>query len=279
MSTYIRNSTGFLYQIIGETSARRAQNSGSLRSFFFRAREVRTKPPILTRSNSSMEMMCHGDHSRNHWHVALLTTEFAGTFIDPFRNTTSAQSSREPESTVRATQQSAVVKIEGVRSQLLLTKAAAKCQQDSPRFSGRRAERAPEPTGANIQDSPRINRVRARTHKHHTLRRQQQLGTNLLPQTAQQLPTRHRHSRVNVNPTSGRCSCSHHGTSSHSHTLAHDAFSCLCSGSYVGKVLIRFDQSCKGVNVDITIAPSATTAIVAPPATLPPQHQRFYNAP
>ena len=148
MSTYIRNSTGFLYQILGETSARRSQNSGSLRSFFFRAREVRTKPPILTRSNSSMEMMCHGDHSRNHWHVALLTTEFAGTFIDPFRNTTSAQSSREPESTVRATQQSAVVKIEGVRSQfingrritfalVLLTKAAANCQQDSPRFSGR----------------------------------------------------------------------------------------------------------------------------------------------
>ena len=116
ISTYIRNSTGFLNQIFGKTLARRAQNSGPLCSFFFCAQEVHTKPTILTRSNSSMKVMCHGYHARNHWHVALLLTEFAGTFIDPFWKTTLAQSAREPESTSRATQQSAVIKIEGVGS-------------------------------------------------------------------------------------------------------------------------------------------------------------------
>ena len=109
-------------------------------------------------------------------------------------------------------------------------------------FSGRWAERAPEPTGANIQDSPRkqspYKNPQAPYYSSPTA------TTNLFPQTAQQLPSRHRHSSVNVNPTSVRCSYSHRGTSSHSHTLARDAFSCLCSGSYVGKVLIHFDQSC-----------------------------------
>ena len=195
MSTYIRNSTGFLYQILGETSARRAQNSGSLHSFFFRAREVRTKPPkppIPTRSNSSMEMMCHGVHARNHWHVALLTTEFAGTFIDLFRNTTSAQSSREPKSTARATQQSAVVKIEGVRSQFIngrwitfaITPLWPTHLQWTPMHQTltwctsvegeRRGHQNPQ---APTYKTPQENRVRTRTHKRHTIRRQQQLPT------------------------------------------------------------------------------------------------------
>ena len=64
--------------------------------------------------------MCHWNHAYNYWHVALLLTKFAGTFIDPFDpNTILAQSAKEPKSTTRATQQSAVLKLKGVSSPFL----------------------------------------------------------------------------------------------------------------------------------------------------------------
>ena len=85
----------------------------SLRSFFSCTRGAHN-PSILTRSNSRIEMICHRNHARKYWHVALLPTGFADTFIDPFRTTTSAQSSTEPEFIARDTQESAGTELIGI---------------------------------------------------------------------------------------------------------------------------------------------------------------------